>query len=129
MTSRIVALAVALGAASLAATSVTTLTPPAEALSTSIPQGAPASEADAPGSELLPLPQPDLSRLAPSLAQQIRNLEDLIRRRRASAEAPELAQIFATLGHLYTYYEMPDPALACYENAHRLRPDDPAWLY
>lgn len=83
---------------------------------------------------LLPLPEPGLDRMDPQLVRQIEDLEDLIRQRsdevnRGSAPPGTLAGAFATLGHLYTYYEMPEPALDCYENAHRLEPDEPGWLY
>lgn len=79
--------------------------------------------------ELLPLPDPELDRLDPQLAQQLEELGELIRRRLPTADATELADSFAALGHLYTYYEMPAPALTCYENAHRLEPDNPDWAY
>jgi len=81
------------------------------------------------GADLLPLPDPDLDRLDPRLAQQLEELGDLVRRRLATADPAELAATFATLGHLYTYYEMSAPALTCYENAHRLEPDNPDWAF
>ena len=79
--------------------------------------------------ELLPLPDPELDRLDPQLARQLEELGELIRRQLPTAEAAELADAFAELGHLYTYYEMPAPALTCYENAHRLEPDNPDRAY
>jgi tetratricopeptide (TPR) repeat protein len=79
--------------------------------------------------DLLPLPNPDREHLDPQLARQIESLEDLIRQRLPTAEPTELAGTFATLGHLFTYYELPAQALTCYENAHRLDPDNPDWTY
>jgi len=87
---------------------------------------------------LLPLPDPELDRLDPPLVRQIEDLEGLIRRRAetaketvdpSSSDLAGLADAFGALGHLYTYYEMPQPALTCYENAHRLQPGEPGWLY
>lgn len=87
----------------------------------------PSASAESP--QLLSVPKPDLSRVDPQLAGQIEELERLIRQRGVSAGASELANAFGALGHLYTYYELPEPALSCYENARRLQPEDPRWSY
>lgn len=79
--------------------------------------------------DLLPLPDSGRDRLEPGLADQIERLEDLIDQRLSTSEPTELAETFATLGHLYLYYGMPHPALTCYENARRLDPDKPDWSY
>jgi len=87
----------------------------------------PSASAETP--RLLSVPKPDLSRVDPQLAGQIEELERLIRERGVTAGASELANAFGALGHLYTYYELPEPALSCYENARRLQPEDPRWSY
>lgn len=84
--------------------------------------------ADAP--PLYPLPDLDLSRTEPALAAQIEGLEDLIENLRGQgAPAPQRAEAWGTLGHLYFYYGFLDAAADAYANAQALVPREPRWPY
>lgn len=88
----------------------------------SIPRADPPSQPDP--------PRPDLSRLEPSIVRQVETLQELVEeRRKAGAPATELAETWGTLGHLYTYYDLAEPAEDAYAIAHRLAPEDFRWLY
>lgn len=96
---------------------------------TEAPDGEPAAEAKS--QELKPVPEPDLSGLEPTVAQQLtesrHQLEALITR--SGAAPTERAEAFGELGRLYHAYGFTGPAEAAYVDAHLLAPDDYRWAY
>ncbi len=87
------------------------------------------AQAPEPGA-LRSLPSPDLSRTEPALTTQIEGLEDLIENLEGQgAPAPQRAEAWGTLGHLYYYYGFMDAAADAYANAQALVPREPRWPY
>ena len=93
----------------------------------------------APGAALLPparpnllaVPLPDLDSLEPSVAQQIREVQQSVGTlvAKPSLGRSDLADAYGTLGQMYHAYEIFDAAEACYKNATRVKPDDFRWLH
>lgn len=74
--------------------------------------------------------QPDLSRLAPPVAEQIETLVGVVRTLEAQgAEPRRRAEAYGALGHLYLVYEMLGAAEDAYRHAAGLAPEDPRWPY
>lgn len=87
--------------------------------------------AAAAGVRLLPLPEPALEPLEPASREQLeaaRTAVDQLLAGDASSDG-ELAASIGGLGELYFLYDLMVPAAACFENARRLDPQDPAWPY
>ena len=82
-------------------------------------------------SQLLPVIEPDLSRVDAAVADQLRaarrEMEDVIAE--PEANAARLAAAYGTLGQLYHAYELFDAAETCYVNASLLAPQDFRWAH
>jgi tetratricopeptide (TPR) repeat protein len=83
------------------------------------------------GRPLLPISLPDLSKMAPSVRQQIReahrSLSATIESREASTTSP--AEAYGRLAKLLTAADYPDAAEPCFLNARMLAPNDHRWPY
>jgi tetratricopeptide (TPR) repeat protein len=80
---------------------------------------------------LEPVPFPELSKLEPAVAAQLRGLDaNLGQTLEASAtSARVLADVFGELGQVFHAYELWTSAAASYRNAKRLAPDDFRWVH
>jgi tetratricopeptide (TPR) repeat protein len=81
-------------------------------------------------SDLASVPRPDLAALAEESREQL--LEARARLDEAlavPARAGEVGTLFGRMGELYYLYELLVPSAVCFENAHRLLPDDYRWPY
>jgi tetratricopeptide (TPR) repeat protein len=103
------------------------------------PQSVPAGEQAKPPSSatassrfnLLPISQPSLSAVEPTVKDQI---EAAWAQFQAVSRAPgvdqkELGEAYGQMGKVYHVYEFSDAAAACYENARSLTPREFAWPY
>jgi tetratricopeptide (TPR) repeat protein len=90
-----------------------------------------APSADGGEAALVPVPAPDLSRLEPSVAEQIEGGDQALAAAAAAPghDAADLARRYGDLGKLYLAYGLHPSAAACFENAARLAPDEPRWPY
>jgi tetratricopeptide (TPR) repeat protein len=83
------------------------------------------------GSDLVPVPYPDLSKTEAIVKEQIEaarsNLQSNLQNSRPAAA--EMAQAYGKLGELYHAYDFPDAATACYKNAHALSTQEFRWPY
>lgn len=80
--------------------------------------------------EWVPVPEPSLSGVQPSIAEQIRQQQARLAQRQRHAEDPAaLADAFGTMGQLYHAYDFFESAAACYVNAQQLAPADFNWPY
>src|SRR4051794_22067349 len=82
-------------------------------------------------SPVAPVPHPDLAKLDPAVAQQLRtaraDFESSVDRNDVASTA--LATSYGILGQHYQAYEILDAAEACYQNAVALAPGEFAWRY
>ena len=85
----------------------------------------------APAPALVAVPAIPLAAMDPTVQRQLREqraqLDELL-----AADSPEtsrLSESFGALGRLYQAYDLPAPAIACYRNAHNLRPEVFRWPY
>ncbi len=75
-------------------------------------------------------PVPDLGAVEESVRQQLGDERARLDARwNRRTDIAELASDFGRMGQLYHAYDLLPPAAACYRNALRLTPDNPAWLY
>lgn len=96
------------------------------------------SQTDSKG-KLLPPPKeglvavqiPDYENLEAAVAEHLQTLEKslaaLLKDR--SADNRKLSESYGLLGQVYHAYALNSPAEQCYQNAHRLAPDDFRWVY
>lgn len=92
---------------------------------------APGLSAQATPPELLPVPHPALERMEEGVRERLR-AERGVLDRYLGQESPDpetLGLAFAAMGQLYQVYDLSRPAVACFENARRLRPMDYRWPY
>ncbi len=89
-----------------------------------------AAAAGSAGPKLLALPQPDLSRLAPGVARQIRERQVWQFRLDQRADLPQenRAAAMGELGNLYHAYGLEAEAEVCYRNANAMAPKEARWL-
>jgi tetratricopeptide (TPR) repeat protein len=82
-------------------------------------------------SDLVDVPQPDLSTVDSPVQEQIKNAQAALAAvmARASPSIAEKAEAFGTLGEIYQAYEFDDAAIACYANASKLQPQAFRWPY
>ena len=80
---------------------------------------------------LLPIPEPDLSKLRPEVIEQLRSrrtkLGDIYTR--TGGRGQQLAIAFGEMGRLYHAYQLHEPAAVCYTNAAVLQPGEFRWHY
>ena len=83
-----------------------------------------------PGSDLEPIPHPEIAELEDRVRVQLGTaraaLEGKLER---GGEGEELGQVFGNTGMLYHAYDLREAAAACYRNAGRLQPDEFRWAY
>jgi tetratricopeptide (TPR) repeat protein len=74
--------------------------------------------------ELQPVPQPDLNRLEPAVAEQLRSAYKALSiiRKNPQVSVAEQFKAYVDLGRLYHAYEILAPAEVCYRNALTLSP-------
>jgi len=103
-------------------------TPPGE---TPGARGGETADPAAAAATLVPVPEPDLSRLEPVVAEQLgAGAAALAAATAASPRDPaDLGRRFGELGMLYLAYGLDPPAAACFENARRLLPGEARWHY
>jgi tetratricopeptide (TPR) repeat protein len=81
--------------------------------------------------KLLAVPEVNLAGSEPEVREQLgshrRTLEELLPQ--VHRRPVETAEAFGQLGLLYLTYEIPEPAVVCFENASRLAGDDYRWPY
>lgn len=84
-----------------------------------------------PEPSLPPVSLPDLSRMEPTVQQQLKAQYATLAALTARADAPrgELAAAYGTMGTLLFAAGQPDAAEACYLHAQALAPDDIRWPY
>jgi tetratricopeptide (TPR) repeat protein len=85
---------------------------------------------EAPRAGLVAVRLPDMAVLEPVVARQLGKAQRSLERLLAdpSATDGDLAAAYGFLGRLYHAYELSDPALDCYENAHTLAPGEVQWV-
>lgn len=88
-----------------------------------------ASERDFVDPRLEGFPFPDLSALEPAVAEQLQDIEVLLRSLDPAKELRTSGGIFADAGQIYHAYELEAAAVACYLNAEILLPGDHRWPY
>jgi tetratricopeptide (TPR) repeat protein len=90
-----------------------------------------AAQASASQPDLIPLPQPDLSRFSEGVQRQIRERQRWQFRifESPDAGAKEKAASFGELGNLYHAYGLGGEAEVCYLNARKLDPEEYRWAY
>ncbi len=90
-----------------------------------------AAEGGPPRPELLPLPEPDLSPMEPSVRDQLESTREDVARLLAdpASEPTALAGAFGLLGQTYLLYSITSSAETCFRNAAALAPQDYRWRY
>lgn len=90
----------------------------------------PAPDAHSAG-ELVAIPEPDLSRLEPAVAEQLADRRRVIAAAEALAatDPARAAERFGDSGELYLAYGLRQAAAACLTNASRLAPETLRWHY
>ncbi len=80
---------------------------------------------------LLPVPEPDLSRLEAAVQKRLRGAraDFAAFTKRAGQTDAALGDTYGDLGRLYHAHHLFDPAEACYRNAQTLMPEDFRWPY
>jgi tetratricopeptide (TPR) repeat protein len=78
---------------------------------------------------LMPVPTPDMSKLAPDKAKQIAAQRADLDKLKNSAVGPPLAQIFADMGALYARNGFYDAAAVAFYDASQISPTDSRWYY
>ena len=82
------------------------------------------------GIQLEAVPFPDLSQLEPAVAEQLKEMQELLAQTVKEGTTPaQLAELFGDLGRTYHAYSLLPPAAACYRNAVVLAPGDYRWPY
>ncbi len=78
---------------------------------------------------LRPIPEPDFGSLESAAQDQLRRQQKLLTEAisKAGISDKELSEAFGTTGKLYHSYNLAEPAIACYENAKSLAPNDYRW--
>src|SRR5205823_2299803 len=82
----------------------------------------PRAEVSVRSRELVPVPYPDLSNMEEVVQKQLREAQsglESVRQRPGSTDT-QLSHAYGEMGRLYQAYELIDPALACFLNAHTL---------
>jgi len=79
------------------------------------------------GSSLQAVPSPDLNAMDPEVQRQIREAQSGVTRK--DLKEKELAGAYGRLGEIYQAYGLNDAAIACYDNAHALQPEEFKWPY
>lgn len=78
-------------------------------------------------SSLQAVPSPDLNAMDPEVQRQIREAQSGVARKDLNEK--ELAGAYGRLGEIYQAYGLNDAAIACYDNAHALQPEEFKWPY
>ena len=78
-------------------------------------------------SSLQAVPSPDLNAMDPEVQRQIREAQSGVARK--DLHEKELAGAYGRLGEIYQAYGLNDAAIACYDNAHALQPEEFKWPY
>ena len=100
---------------------------------TAAPEAPPAEPppAQATGSELEPIPFPNLSAMDANVREQLErarvDLEQMIRR--PGADPEQRARAYGRMGQMLQTYDLLDASESCYRNALRLAPRDYRWSY
>lgn len=75
------------------------------------------------------LPQPDTSKLSPTVAKQVSQSREAFEKDRVNLVGDELAQAYAKIGAIYARAGLNDVAAIALYDASQLAPKNPAWLY
>lgn len=75
------------------------------------------------------LPQPDTSKLSPTVAKQISEARAAFEKDRINLVGDQLAQAYAKIGAIYARAGINDVASIAMYDASQLAPKNPAWLY
>ena len=80
---------------------------------------------------LLELPTVHTDTMGEAVQRQLRTERAKVETLLAASEQPsaELGAAFGRLGRLYQAYDLPEAAIVCYRNAHRLAPETFSWPY
>jgi tetratricopeptide (TPR) repeat protein len=78
---------------------------------------------------LMPVPTPDLSKLAAEKAKQVAAQRAELDKLKTTAVGPPLAQIFADMGALYARNGFYDAAAIAFYDASQISPTDSRWYY
>lgn len=76
-----------------------------------------------------PLPTPDLSKLPPAQANDLRKVREQFESKKATLVGPALAEVYALLGAAYANAGFLDVAQLALEDATLLAPKDGRWVY
>src|SRR2546423_1342475 len=82
-----------------------------------------------PRSGLIPIHQPALEELEPTVREQLISLQNLLttQAKDSSTTDLKLSDAYGLMGQVYQAYSLTAPAKECYLNAHHLAPKDFRW--
>lgn len=78
---------------------------------------------------LKPLPNPDLSKLDPAVAEETRGFQEYFESNKAGKTGDDLAELYATLAAAYVRAGLLDAAEVAVYDAAQLGPHDARWIY
>lgn len=81
--------------------------------------------------QLLPVPDPNLSGMEEAVREQLRDARSALEsvRQKPGVTDEQLSQAYGEMGRLFQAYDLLDPALSCFLNAHTLAPQEFEWRY
>jgi tetratricopeptide (TPR) repeat protein len=100
-----------------------------------LPSAAPSQgmhpEVGIPRVQLVPVPNPNLSGMEDIVRKQVRDAQSALEsiRQKSGVTDEQLSQAYGEMGRLFEAYDLLDPALSCFINAHTLAPQEFEWQY
>ena len=81
------------------------------------------------GSQLQPIPEPDLELLQPATQAKLRQAQDYFHHKKSSLDGKSLGRVYGKLGMVYQALQLQAAARAAYNNAIMLDPDAAQWPF